>query len=341
MPQHDMILANQAGAAFRADLNDALAALVANSSGATEPATMYAYMFWADTTSGLLKQRNAANNAWITIGTLASIGLGLLSRAGGSMTGLLNMAASTDIASAATVDLSAATGNVTRITGTTATSAFTMNAGQWHLCIADGAWPLTYHATTNKINTGGSNYTCAAGDRVLLHKDDDNIVQTTIIPANGQAIVGGKLAQSLTSTSINYVGLSTQIPLDDTIPQNTEGTEILTRAITPTNASSTIRVTAKMHITAPSGSGGTFIAALFKDTGANALSAGCVYCAAGGVTEHIIVTYEESAGSASARTYKLRGGPASAITMYYNGNASGRLLGGVNIVSLTVDEILP
>lgn len=200
MPQHDMILANQAGAAFRADVNDALAALVANSSGATEPATMYAYMFWADTTSGLLKQRNAANNAWITIGTLASIGLGLLSRAGGSMTGLLNLAASTDVASAATIDLTAATGNTTRITGTTATSAFTMTAGQWHMCVADGAWPLTYHATTNKLNTGGANYTCAAGDRILLHKDDDNIVQTTIIPTSGQAVV----KTPVSSTSVTF-----------------------------------------------------------------------------------------------------------------------------------------
>ena len=39
---------------------------------------MFAYQFWADTTSGLLKQRNAANSAWITIGTMATANLGLL-----------------------------------------------------------------------------------------------------------------------------------------------------------------------------------------------------------------------------------------------------------------------
>ncbi len=72
MAQEDYILANQAGNAFRSDLNDTLAAIVSNNSGATEPATMYAYMWWADTTSGLLKQRNAANNAWINKGTLAT-----------------------------------------------------------------------------------------------------------------------------------------------------------------------------------------------------------------------------------------------------------------------------
>ena len=183
MAQHDYVLDDQAGLAFRADLNAVLAAIVGQNSGATEPATMYAYQWWADTTTGLLKIRNAANDAWITVGTLASAGLGLVAANGTvPMTGLLTMAASSDIASAATVDLTAATGNTTRITGTDATSAFTMTAGQWHMCIADGAWPLTYHATTNKLNTGTANYTCAAGDRVLLHKDDDNIIHATVLP---------------------------------------------------------------------------------------------------------------------------------------------------------------
>jgi hypothetical protein len=67
MAQHDYIIANQSGAGFRADLNNALAAIVSNNSGATEPATTYAYMPWADTTTGLFKIRNGANSAWITL----------------------------------------------------------------------------------------------------------------------------------------------------------------------------------------------------------------------------------------------------------------------------------
>ena len=62
-PQHDAIISNASGAAVRADLNNALAALITNSSGATEPASTYAYQFWADTTTGQLKIRNAANSA--------------------------------------------------------------------------------------------------------------------------------------------------------------------------------------------------------------------------------------------------------------------------------------
>gem|GEM_PF-1735894 len=67
MAQHDYVIANGSGAAVRSDLNNALAAIVTNNSGSTEPATMYAYQFWADTTAGLLKLRNSANNAWITL----------------------------------------------------------------------------------------------------------------------------------------------------------------------------------------------------------------------------------------------------------------------------------
>lgn len=78
MPTHDMIIDNAVGATVRADINSALAALVANSSNATEPATMYAYQWWADTTAGVMKQRNAANTAWLTKFSLSEGQLALL-----------------------------------------------------------------------------------------------------------------------------------------------------------------------------------------------------------------------------------------------------------------------
>ena len=65
------------GTTVRAAINAALQALASCSSGATEPTTMYAYQWWADTTTGFLKQRNAANTAWITIINLATPGLAI------------------------------------------------------------------------------------------------------------------------------------------------------------------------------------------------------------------------------------------------------------------------
>lgn len=67
MAQHDMNIGNASGATVRGDLNNALAALVSNNSGATEPGTTFAYMWWVDSTSGTLKRRNAANNGWLVV----------------------------------------------------------------------------------------------------------------------------------------------------------------------------------------------------------------------------------------------------------------------------------
>lgn len=89
MAQHDYVIANASGLAVRQDINNALAAVVSNNSGSSAPSTTYAYMWWPDTTTGLLKQRNAANSAWITVGTLGSANLGLLPTSGGTLTGAL------------------------------------------------------------------------------------------------------------------------------------------------------------------------------------------------------------------------------------------------------------
>jgi len=71
-PIHDYVIANQTGANTRSDLNNAFSAIVSNNSSATEPTTTYAYMWWADTGNDLLKQRNAADSAWISILTLST-----------------------------------------------------------------------------------------------------------------------------------------------------------------------------------------------------------------------------------------------------------------------------
>jgi hypothetical protein len=70
MAQHDYIISNQSGSGFRSDLNSALSAIATQNSGSTAPSTTYAYELWADSATGLLKRRNAANSAFIDLGTL-------------------------------------------------------------------------------------------------------------------------------------------------------------------------------------------------------------------------------------------------------------------------------
>lgn len=85
MSQHDMVIDNQGFAATRVDINGALAALVSNNSGASEPTTKYSYQVWADTTSDRLKIRNGANNAWVSLFVL-STGAPVLGASAGPIT---------------------------------------------------------------------------------------------------------------------------------------------------------------------------------------------------------------------------------------------------------------
>jgi len=68
--QHDYEVSNASAAALRADVNLALQAIATNNSGATAPTVTFPYQWWADTSTGLLKQRNASNTDWITKGVL-------------------------------------------------------------------------------------------------------------------------------------------------------------------------------------------------------------------------------------------------------------------------------
>ena len=92
MATHDYVIANQSGANTRSDLNNLFQAIVSNNSAGTEPATKYAYMVWADTGNDVLKVRNSANNAWISVYTLSTgANASSLPLAGGTMTGALTV----------------------------------------------------------------------------------------------------------------------------------------------------------------------------------------------------------------------------------------------------------
>jgi len=67
MATHDYVIANDTAANVRADLNNALAAIVSNNSGATAPATTYANQWWYDSTNDILKIRNEADTGWIDV----------------------------------------------------------------------------------------------------------------------------------------------------------------------------------------------------------------------------------------------------------------------------------
>lgn len=73
MANHDYVIDNQTAPNFRADLNNALQAIVSTNSSTSAPSTTYANMMWYDTTNNLLRMRNEADDAWITLGTLDQV----------------------------------------------------------------------------------------------------------------------------------------------------------------------------------------------------------------------------------------------------------------------------
>jgi hypothetical protein len=79
--QHDYDIANDTGANFRADVNAMAQAVRTSNSGGSAP-TPFPYLFWADTTNNLLKMRNGANTAWITLCALDAAAMRMLVGAG-------------------------------------------------------------------------------------------------------------------------------------------------------------------------------------------------------------------------------------------------------------------
>jgi hypothetical protein len=120
MAQHDYVIANGTGAAVRSDLNNGLSAIVSQNSGATAPATTYAYMTWADTTAGVMKMRNGANNAWISLweldGTFIATDVSLSAGTAGAPSLYFTGDTNTGIYSPGADQVAVSTGGTARIT---------------------------------------------------------------------------------------------------------------------------------------------------------------------------------------------------------------------------------
>ena len=79
---------NDTGANVRADINNIFAAIQSLNSGSSDPSgTQVAFQLSVNTTSNLLKLRNASNNGYIEIGDVTLPNLGLAKLAGATFTG--------------------------------------------------------------------------------------------------------------------------------------------------------------------------------------------------------------------------------------------------------------
>lgn len=146
----------------------------------------------------------------------------------------------------------------------------------------------------------------------------------------------GVLIQQIRTSTNTFQRLSSLIPQDDTIPQNTEGTQIMSVSITPTNAANILVIQA--NVWGGGTQGQTICCALFQDSNPNALA--CMATSPGSQFLKVVtpLTYYMAAGTTSPTTFKIRVGPDANAFDLMGGGSNTRIYGGAGICTLTVAE---
>jgi hypothetical protein len=144
------------------------------------------------------------------------------------------------------------------------------------------------------------------------------------------------IVQLVNVQSGTYSDCDTAMPCDDTIPQNDEGDEVMTLAITPTSATNKLIIEVVVQC-GTQGNNNEAAIGLFQDSTANALAAGM-----GGLSNYqqrtsLTLTHYMAAGTTSETTFKVRLG-AAAGGIGFNG-ITARRFGGVCASSITITEI--
>lgn len=167
--------------------------------------------------------------------------------------------------------------------------------------------------------------------------DADRILARANLGALAASLIGsGHVIQSVEGTYAANAALTAQIPYDDTVPQVTEGTQIISVSLTPKFSNSKLRC----RFTGQASYSGVdnVTAALFTGASANAFAAQSLVDDSG---RTLSFAFERtiSPATTSAVTVSARVGPAAAISVYFNGATAGRRLGGASCATLVVEEI--
>lgn len=192
-----------------------------------------------------------------------------------------------------------------------------------------GTEALTNKTLASPVIAGGSVDANTTGVTAAQRSNNTSIATNAYVD---RVAVQQVVTTQTGSYSIN-AGL---IPLDNTIPQNTEGTELMTVSITPKSATSILEIT--VHVVGASETSSDFATvALFRDSAANALA--CCPAFVTGFPATFSLRFQVVSGSTSATTFKVRAG-CNSYRFHFNGaNGYGAVLGGTCASSITVKEI--
>ena len=159
MAQADQTVQNATFPTVRADINNNLAALFTDSSGATAPSVTVAFQDWIDTSGAdaVWKKRNAANNAWLTVATFLGSGLSLGGFAPGTVMLFVQTAAPTGWTKSTTHDnkaLRVVSGSVT--TGGTQNFTAVLNGNVGATTLTTAQIPSHSHTYSGAGSANGS-----------------------------------------------------------------------------------------------------------------------------------------------------------------------------------------
>jgi len=147
-------------------------------------------------------------------------------------------------------------------------------------------------------------------------------------------VLNAKFYDSSTEFSITQI-----IPIDNTIPQNGEGQQIISGTITPTKTTSKIIGFVSLNGQTDTNGVPTVVAA-FRDFVANAISS--TWIANIYYASLVSFNFIDTPATTSSVTYTIRCGPGSADTLFVNkSDQYGSILGGSNKITLTLLEINP
>jgi hypothetical protein len=168
----------------------------------------------------------------------------------------------------------------------------------------------------------------------------DDLAANSVTSAKLASGIGIKLLQVARATTASVVTCGTTIPWDDTIPQITEGNEVLTITISPISATSVIYLKFDASGVGSQAVANSGTVAFFKDSTADAIYATAIpswLASAYGIK--LNGSYSELSSSTTSRIYRVRVG-SDAGTIYVNGNHAGaRRYGGVSIAQFEAWEV--
>jgi len=128
------------------------------------------------------------------------------------------------------------------------------------------------------------------------------------------------------------------IPYDDTKPQQTEGVEFMTLAITPKRITNNLKIEVVFCFSYANAN--DMCVALFQDDTADAIACGGWRLPNGNLMQSPVnFNHFMPAGTLLPTTFKVRAGGTQAGVFTFNGVASARQYGGALASSITITEI--